>query len=346
MTGWKPLAGITIVDLTRMLPGGTATLLLADLGARVIKIETLSGDETRYLSPRVGTQSSAQHQYMDRGKESIRLDLKQPAAREQVLDLCRDADAVVEGFRPGVANRLGLGFAAVKAVKADIVYVSISGYGATGPRADFAGHDLNFLSLAGLVDRPTQTLQADVGAGMLAALGLLAGVSAVRAGGEGAHLDLSLFDAALVMGGMQVSERLAAQSLGEPVVTPLDGNSPCYQLYRCADGRQICVAAIEPKFFARTVEILGHPEWSTRQQDSSLIGELAAVFATRDQAQWVKLLDAADTCVTPVADTTDLRLDPHVLARQSLVRNQSAVGPLWQVAPALRRVLEQQAVSR
>ena len=336
---WRPLSDLTVVDLTRMVPGGTATLLLADLGARVIKIENpLGGDETRSLEPRVGVDSSAQHQYMDRGKTSIRTDLKTTRGRQQVLDLIAGADAVIESFRPGVAERLGIGFTAAVEVKSDVVYLSLSGYGQHGPRSEFAGHDLDFMAYAGLVDDVPITLQADVAGGMIAALGILAGVSQVRRSGQPVHLDLALSDAALMMGGLQLSERLAAHTMGVKVATPLDGNSPCYQVYSCADSRQLAVAAIETKFWTTIVNALGRPEWQSRQHDPSLIAELAAVFAAQPRAHWTSRLEAAGTCVAPVADIAELLADPQVAARGSLIAVASDAGPLWQVAPPLRDI--------
>jgi alpha-methylacyl-CoA racemase len=335
---WKPLRGIKVVDLTRMLPGGTATLLLADLGAEVTKVEPPGGDDTRYLEPRVGEDSSVQHQYMDRGKSSIMVDLKDPAGRQQVLDLCASADAVIESYRPGVADRLGVGYAAVAAIRPEIVYVSLSGYGQTGPMATSAGHDLNFVGMAGLVSSTPIVQMADVPAGMLAALGIVSGVLAARQSGRGEHLDLALADAALVFGGSPLAEALGGKTLGTVPVTPLDGVTACYQIYRCADDLKLAVGAIEPKFWRQVVDQIGRPEWFDRQADRSLTPEMAALFATRPRAEWMELLGGPDTCVTVVGDLTDLVDDPYVVARGALVQHDSPAGPLWQVAPPLRRI--------
>ncbi len=322
-----------------MLPGGTATLLLADLGARVIKIENpVGGDEIRSLAPKVGADSSAQHQYMDRGKESVRADLRTAAGRQLVLDLVAGADAVIESYRPGVADRIGVGFAQAAAVKADIVYLSLSGYGQSGPRAGFAGHDLNFMAYAGLVDSLPMTLQADVAGGMLAALGLVAAISQAGASGRAVHIELALADAALVVGGMQISERLAALTLDRPISTPLDGNSPCYQIYRCGDGRLLSVAAVEPKFWAAVMTAIGRPEWISRRDDPLLIDDVAAVFAAEPLSHWTALLETADTCVSPVVDTGQLLADTHLIARNSLIECPTVEGPLWQVGAPLRDV--------
>jgi alpha-methylacyl-CoA racemase len=335
---WRPLEGVTVVDLTRMLPGGTATLLLADLGATVHKVEhPVGGDETRGLRPRVGDSSSAQHQYMDRGKRSIRVDLKSADGLGTVTELIATADAVIESFRPGVVDRLGLGFATLVKLNPALVYLSLSGYGQHGPRAQHAGHDLNFMAYSGNLRGGTPaTLQADVGGGMLAALALSSGVLRARQTGVGAHIDLALADAALVAGGMQVAERLAADQLGDLVDTPLYGRQPCYRVYLCADGLSLAVGAVEPKFWARIAELVGRPDWIDRQHDPALIAEVEALFASRPRQHWTALLEREDTCVSPVLDSAELVTDPHVIARGSLRRYDSPTAPLWQVAPPIR----------
>lgn len=336
MTGtrdWRPLEGVTILDLSRMLPGGTATLLLADLGATVHKVEHPNGDETRHLQPSVGGDSSVQHQYLDRGKCSHLIDLKTPEGVAQVLELARTADAVIESFRPGVAAKLGIGHADVSKVNARILYLSLSGYGQSGARAQFAGHDLNFEALASLAGiTPPRAMHADVAGGMLAALAITAGVAHSRATGEGRHVDLSLMDAALFTAGMPLSEEFGSISLEEPVRTPLDGKSPCYRTYECSDGRYLAVAAIESKFWLNITSLIGRPEWAWRQSDPALIPELEALFATRARNEWVELLDSEETCVTPVRASSELLGDSGLLERGSLEQRPTPAGPLWQVA--------------
>lgn len=337
IASWRPLAGMTVVDLTRMLPGGTGTLLLSDLGAEVVKIEQPpSGDATRWLEPRVGPDSSAQHQYMDRGKRTLSLDLKTEPGRTELFDLVRDADALVESFRPGVAERLGIGYVVLAEINPALVYLALSGYGQDGPRASAAGHDLNFVARAGLLGDGGQvppTLVADVTGGVLAAFGLTAGVLAARQTGRGSYVDLALADAALVLGGLQIAERLASVRLDVPVATPLDGRSPCYHVYTTSDGKRLAVAAVEEKFWRRVVEILGHPEWADRQTDPTLVPDVAAVVGIRPLTEWLAVLDLPDTCVSGVLDIDDLPTDPHVRERGSLVEVETAAGLLWQVAP-------------
>lgn len=332
-----PLQGITVLDLSRMLPGATATLLLSDLGATVYKIEHLAGDDMRLLEPRIGTDSSAQHSYVDRGKHSIRVDLKTDDGLRTVHDLARESDIVIEGFRPGVADRIGVGYDTLRAIRPEIVYLSLTGYGQTGPRAQHAGHDLNFLAYAGLQGEEVAAVQhADVTGGALAAVGLLAGVIQARATGVGAHLDLALADAALFFGGFQLAERMGSSALERPIVTPLDGRYPCYQVYTASDGLEVAVGAIEPKFWARVVELLDRPNWFDRQEDPALIAEFAALIASHPGAHWRGLLEGPDTCVTVVRSAGELIDDEHLAARGSLTFLDTEDGRLPQVAGPIR----------
>ncbi|MGW0630563.1 CaiB/BaiF CoA transferase family protein [Streptomyces sp. NPDC002758] len=333
---WRPLDGATVLDLTRMLPGGTATLMLADLGAHVLKVERPGDlDATRYLEPRVGANSSVQHQYLDRGKDSIALDLRSESGREALLDRVRTADAIIDSFRPGVMRRLGLGPETLLGVNPRLVALSLSGYGQHGPMTSYAGHDLNFVARAGLLGPGTEipsVFTADLSGGMLAAFALVAGILRARSTGEGSAVDLSLADAALFAGGMQIIQELGAAALAKPVVTPLDGASPCYAVYLAADGGRLAVAAVEPKFWRTTVELLGHPEWVSRQTDPSLLDELQELIGTRPLEHWTALLERPDTCVTAVNSIADLPKDAQTIARGALYDQSSPAGPLPQVA--------------
>lgn len=337
---WRPLEGITVVDLTRMLPGGTATLLLADLGARVIKVERPGDlDATRYLGPRVGADSSVQHQYLDRGKEQIALDLRSEPGRTSLLSLVASADAIIDSFRPGVMGRLGLGTATLLAANPRLVALSLTGYGQDGPMAAYAGHDLNFVGRAGLLGAGSQlpaVFTADLTGGMLAALALTAGVHHSRASGAGSVIDLSLAEAALFAGGLQVAQELGAAVLGEPVVTPLDGQSPCYAVYEASDAGRLAVGAVEPKFWQATVELLGHPEWAPRQHDPALRAELQSLIGTRPLAYWTALLQRPDTCVTAVSTPHGLLKDPQARSRRAIIGHPTLAGPLPQVASPFR----------
>ena len=214
---WRPLDGVIVVDLTRMLPGGSATLLLADLGARIIKVERPGDlDATRYLAPRVGTDSSVQHQYLDRDKETIQLDLRSESGHAELLELVQTADAIVDSFRPGVMDRLGLSSDVLLGANPGLVALSLSGYGAGSVMSSYAGHDLNFVARAGVLGAGTEVPPlpiADLSGGMLAATAIVAGVLQARASGHGSVIDLGLADAALFVAGSKRSPRSSERRL-------------------------------------------------------------------------------------------------------------------------------------
>lgn len=329
---WSPLRGVNVLDLTSMLPGGTATRLLADLGAEVTKIEPLAGDPVRALHPRVLPDSSVQHQYLDGGKRSERLDLKDPAGRKRVRELAAGSHAVIESFRPGVADRLGVGYSDLSAGNDRLVYVSLSGYGQSGPRAAAAGHDVNFVSLTGVLGgaehMPTVQI-ADVSGGILAALGVVTGIHSARTHGAGVHIDLALADSALLVAGLQTVAALATGGDGS-TGAPLDGSLPCYHIYRAQDGRNVSVGALEPKFWRRVAELLDEPDWVARQFDPELTAIVGSRIATQPGAHWKDLLERDDTCVTVEQTAIELVEDAHFVGRGALHSDDSPEGsPRW-----------------
>jgi crotonobetainyl-CoA:carnitine CoA-transferase CaiB-like acyl-CoA transferase len=280
----QPLRGLLVVDLTRYLPGPFASRELLRLGARVVHVEPPEGDPVRVLAP-------AWHAVLNTGKESVVCDLR--AEPELAAGLLRRADVVLEGFRPGVAKRLGIG---PEAVSERTVYCSITGFGAGDARA---GHDLNYLGWAGVLADTAPALPpipvADLAAGALGAVTeILAALLEREQTGSGARLVVSMTDNARRL----VDYRLHDQR------RLLTGGLACYRIYATADGRHLTVGALEPKFFARLCELLGRSELAARQGDDDqepLAAELAASFATRPLAHWLELFDGEDACVGPVA---------------------------------------------
>lgn len=281
----EPLSGLLVVDLTRYLPGPFASRELLRLGARVVRLEAPGGDPLRQLAP-------AWHEALNGGKESVELDLKaDPAAGRE---LCAQADVVLESFRPGVAERLGIG-------PADLpertVYCSFIGFGPDDPRA---GHDLNYQGWAGLLADTAPAMPpvqiADLGAALRAVAQILAALLERERTGRGRHLVVSLTHGA---------HELATHRLGgEPVPRLLTGGLACYRIYPTADGRQLTVAALEPRFFRRLCELLGRPELAERQwqhDQEPLADELAESFAAKPLATWLELFDGEDVSVGPVA---------------------------------------------
>jgi len=286
----QPLAGLLVVDLTRYLPGAYASRELLRLGARVVRLEPPEGDPMRHVAP-------AWESALNAGKESVACDLK--AERELGRALCSRADVVLEGFRPGVASRLGVG---PDDLPAKVVYCSITGFGTGGPHAQRAGHDLNYLGWAGVLADTAPGLPplqpADLAAGALAAVAeILAALLERERSGRGARLTISMTHGA---------HRLVSHRVGDdPLPRFLTGGLAAYRIYETADGRHLTVAALEPKFFVRLCELLGRPELAEQQlvaeAQEALAAELATIFATRPLAAWLELFREEDVAVGPVA---------------------------------------------
>jgi alpha-methylacyl-CoA racemase len=314
-----PLSGITILDLSRLLPGPACTMHLHKLGARIIKIEPPGeGDYARRLglpADAPASQVSPFYELLNAGKRIEVLDFKQPADVEKFLTLAQTADAVLEGFRPGVVDKLGIGFTAVHARNPGIVYASISGYGQTGAWAQRAGHDINYLALSGVLDQIgeaggppvlSNVQIADLLGGALpAAMEMLAALVAVKMGGPGRKLDISMTHYAMA------SNIVALHSVKLHGSAPLRGQDwltgayPCYGIYRTADARYLAVGALEQKFWAALCEALQLPHLaqlghSTGSAALRVRKEVQDILRTRTMADWAALFDSVDACVTPV----------------------------------------------
>ena len=328
-----PLAGVRVLDLTRLLPGPACTLHLADLGADVVKVEdTGAGDYARTLGA-VGDAPSAFFRHVNRNKRSVALDLKDARGREAVLALARRADVVVESFRPGVVASLGVGYDDVRAVRPSIVYASISGYGQAGPRASRAGHDINYLGYAGVLDQTgarggppaLSNLQiADLlGGAMAAAAAILAALVGARATGSGRYVDVAMADGALAhnifaLQALARDGRTAPR--GEDLLT---GGVPCYAVYPTRDGRWLAVGALEAKFWRALCEALGRKDLvaghlATGAEGARVRAELEAVFRSHTLDEWTARFDGVDACVTPVL-TLDESLDDAQFAARGMV---------------------------
>ena len=329
------LAGIRVLDLTRLLPGAFCTMLLGDRGADVIKVEQPgTGDYMRHLPPLVDGRGVAFNS-LNRNKRAITLDLKAEEGRELFKRLTATADVVVEGNRPGVMDRLGLGWEVLRALRPGLVLCSITGYGQDGPFAQRAGHDLNYMATAGALSlnaspgqmpHPLAVQVADIGAGGSgAAAAILAALVGVARGGDGRHLDVSMMDGALTWLAMPVAEAFAGGEAPVGGRTRLTGRYPCYRVYECADGRFVSVGALEPKFWTALVEALSRPDLDDRHLDDSLEAhaELEAVFRLRSRDQWAALLDGLDVCVEPVLELAEVESHPQVAAR-GLVRHRDS----------------------
>jgi alpha-methylacyl-CoA racemase len=281
----KPLAGVSVVDLTRYLPGPFASRELMRLGASVTRLLPPGGDPLRELAP-------AWHDALNAGKDAVEIDLK--AEPDRGRELCAEADVLLESFRPGVAERLGIGPAELPAT---VVYCSFTGF---GPDDLTAGHDLNYQGWAGLLDDTAPAIPpvqiADLGSALRAVAQITAALLERERTGRGAHLAISLTETA---------HELAAHRLGgEPLPRLLTGGLACYRIYATADGRHLTVAALEPKFFQRLCELLGRPDLAQRQYaegQEAIADELAELIAAKPLATWLELFEGEDVSVGPVA---------------------------------------------
>ncbi|MCC7103845.1 MAG: CoA transferase [Chloroflexi bacterium] len=339
------LAGLRVLDLTSLLPGPLATMILADFGADVIKVERPGmGDPSRTTQPLVDG-ISPRHAMLNRNKRAVTLNLKHPEGRSVFLDLVRTADVLLEGFRPGVMERLGLGYETLREVNPRLVYCAISGYGTSGPYRDDAGHDLNYLSLSGMLAMsgseppampPTQI--ADVAGGSLpAVVGILLAVLARQHTGLGQRVDISMFDGAFSL----LVEALAYEVAGQIArrgQTRLTGRYPCYNLYPTRDGKHLAVGALERKFWENLCAVLGRPDLLERQfaeghEGEAAITSLRATFQERTRDEWTALCDGKDTCCTPVLEVAEAFDSAQVRERGLLVRvDHLEAGSLLQLA--------------
>ena len=331
-----PLEGVRVLDLSRLLPGPFCSLLLADFGADVIKVEdTAQGDYMRWAPPAYGgadpSAASAMFLALNRNKRSVRLNLKDERGREVLLALARSADVVLESFRPGVLDRLGCGYDALRAANPGIVYCAISGYGQESPLRDRSGHDLNYLAVAGLLGLsgeadgpPVQPAGqiADLGGGaLMAAFGILAALRERDRSGEGQLVDVSMADGTLSWLAMLAARYLADGAVPRRGALDLGGGLVCYRPYRCADG-WITIGALEPKFWAAFCRGVGREDLIAGQFDaagSDTHRAVEAVVAQRTRDEWSAFAAEHDCCLEPVLDLDEVLASEQVRAREMVV---------------------------
>ncbi len=316
-----PLAGLTIIELAGLGPGPFAGMMLADHGARVIRIE------------RAGM-IAVPNDPLSRSRRSIALDLKRAECRAVVERLVANADGLIEGYRPGVMERLGLGPDVLLKVNPALVYGRVTGWGQHGPLAADAGHDINYLSLTGLMHGigPTERPVAPVnyladyaGGGMMLAFAMVAALLAVQRGGAGQVIDAAMSDGAALIGALTYGLRAAGAWRDEREANLLDGGDPTYGVYRCSDGKFVSFGAIEPQFKAVLFKGLALPIGSMREQ-------IATVIKSRTRDEWASHFAGTDACVTPILDLGEAPVHPHNIARRSFID----LDGVYQPAPAPR----------
>jgi alpha-methylacyl-CoA racemase len=337
-----PLAGIRVLDLSRLLPGGFCSLLLADFGAEVLKVEdTGMGDYIRWSPPYYeGAHESAKSALflsLNRNKRSIRLDLKHERGREALMALVRDHDVVLESFRPGVLERLGVGYERMREENPGIVYCAISGYGQDGPKRDASGHDMNYLGLIGLLgltgERGGEPVQAagqiaDLGGGaLMAAFGILAALRERDGGGEhpgsglGQLVDVSMADGALSWLAMVAASYFADGAVPRRGELPLAGSLICYRPYECSDG-WVTLGALEPKFWQGFCRGVGREDLIAAQFErpgSDAHAQVQEIFKQRSRDQWEAFAGEHDCCLEPVLELDEALSSELVSAREMVV---------------------------
>ncbi|MCG5240019.1 CaiB/BaiF CoA transferase family protein [Azospirillum doebereinerae] len=320
------LSGLRVIDLGQYLPGPHAAQLLGDLGAEVVKVEPPDGDPLRFLGPTDSDGVTAAYKILTAGKTVVALDLKTADGRAKLEALLAKADALIESYRPGVMDKLGLGRERLRALNPRLVHASLSGWGYDGPYATRAGHDLNYMAVgggldaSGLPDRPVISYLpvADFASAQQTALAVAAALFGRERSGVGCFLDLSIMETVLGWQGLNLTAAARGQMPGRGAAL-LSGGVACYRLYRTADGRFITLSALEPKFWRGFCEAVGRPDWTARQADAlpqtALIAELDTLFADRTLAAWRDLLDPVDCCFEALPAIAEIAAHPHVAAR-------------------------------
>ena len=326
------LSGLKVLDLTRLLPGPFCSMLMADLGADVIKVEEPKiGDYIRAWPPKIGG-NSGYHAVLNRNKRSLTLNLKDPEGKAIFEKLAAGADVVLEGFRPGVMGKLGLDFRSLERINPRLVYCSISGYGADGILANKAGHDINYLALSGVLshsgkDRPTVSgVQiADIGGGaLMAAFSIMAALFARERLGRGQFIDISMTDGSLAWNCMRWGKFIAGGQVPTPGDDMLNHGVACYNIYRTADGRYMSLGALEPQFWKAFCRAAGRPEWDTPlyfepgAHQKELIESVSEFFRQKTMAEWVEFLKDTDCCCEPILNLDEV-MESRLMKERAMV---------------------------
>jgi alpha-methylacyl-CoA racemase len=338
-----PLKGIRVVEMVGLGPCPFAGMMLADMGAEVIRIDRKAPPGADNPFPMLGTK----YDVMARGRRSLALDLKKPEARAAMLHLAAQADVLIEGFRPGVMERLGLGPEPCLERNPKLVYGRVTGWGQTGPLANCAGHDLNYIALSGLLHGigrpdtpppPPLNLVGDFGGGaMMFAFGIVCAVLEARNSGKGQVVDAAMLDGTALLGSMIYGFRAYGTWGDARGANLLDGGAHFYDTYECADGKYLSIGSIEPQFYALLLKLCGidDPEFEPQMETArwpQLKARLAALFKTKPRQAWCELMEGTDVCFAPVLDMAEAPQHPHNRARNTFIEVEGVPQP----APAPR----------
>lgn len=348
-----PLEGVRVLDLTRLQPGNYATMLLGDLGADVIKVEEPGrGDYVRWTPPMIGSMSAA-HRVLNRNKRSVTLNLKTPEGVDILKRLAQSADVLIESFRPGVLDRLGVGYETLRSQNEGLIYAAITGYGQDGPYRDRVGHDINYIATAGILEKTGErngppvlpSVQiGDLSGAMMSVIAVLAALHRRTTSGTGEFVDISMMDVSLTWLALHLAPWLAGQPEMIRGAGYLNGGFPFYRVYECADGRFLSVGALEPQFWQALCTAIGHEELAGEQMAAGeRLEEITSIFEetfrTKPRDEWMAVLGGLETCVAPVNDFSEMSEDPQVRARRMLDPDPMDGAPGWRrlgAAAALR----------
>ncbi len=335
-----PLRGLRILDFTRLYPGPLATMMLGDMGAEVIKIEDLSSpDYMRFYPPYVNGESAG-YLAVNRSKRSLALNLKADGGRDIFWRLVRRSDVVIEPFRPGVLDNMGLGYEKARDINSGIIYVSLTGYGQSGPYAGHAGHDINFIGYAGILAAtgssrtgpviPGPQLGDIAGGAYMTVIATLAALTARHATGLGQKVDVAMLDGLLPLMTLQAAHGWATGESFAPDEAPLSGGLACYGVYSCSDGKFMALGILEEKFWKKFCKMALRPDWEgqflVRGDDAlRLRGEIAELFITKTRDEWAHIAAGADICLTPVLSVNELDEDEHIRARGMIIEQEHPV---------------------
>lgn len=337
-----PLQGIRILDLSRLLPGPLGTMLMADMGAEVIKIEDPKQPDYVRMFPPFQNGESLNYLSFNRSKLSVTIDLNSDEGKTQFFELVKTADVVVEQFRPNFLDKIGIDYEAAKAVNPKIIYVSITGYGQTGPYKNLAGHDLNYTAVAGVLGvtgSPDEPIAAGVqladiaGGSYMAVIAILSAIYARTQTGLGQHVDVSMTDAVMpllsaVYAHSQGSSNGLLDWQNHRGVFPLSGGLPNYGVFKCADDKFIALGTLEPKFWQKFCTLINKIEWmafmipQNEAEANQYKSQIAALIITQPSDYWVKIGTENDLLITLVNDLSDLEKDPHLQEREMIIEQE------------------------
>lgn len=325
----EALEGIRVLDVSRLLPFEYCTLMLADLGAEVLKIEEPGrGDYMRWLPPKM-KKESAQFLMVNRNKKSLTLNLRDDRGKNILLKLAKDYDVFFESFRPGVVDRMGIGYKELSALNPRLVYCSASGYGQDGPYRNLVGHDVNYISIAGILGATGRHLGtpvipgivfADMSTGIFSALSILAGLMARERTGRGQYIDVSMTDLMVSYNVLHLGNYMAGVKYGDPDTLGVTGETAYYNVYKTKDGKFVSLANVEDRFWQNFCKLIGREDMIENQfagieEQKKRISELSKLFLTKTREEWIDFFEGKDVCITPVYSIEEVLEDKQLKAR-------------------------------